>query len=142
MQRLWAAREHRQIMRLVRTECCNYDDCYKECLLSDGYGCALETSLHPCCNYFKEAVWPLDKTIPYEMDGKEETRKCQSCGKSFLPGSNRAKYCPECAEKEAREKHAARQRKYRVHRDGLEPKGTRVYAGSQERKLESNIISR
>lgn len=131
MPRLWTAREHQQVMRLVRSCCCNYDGYYKECLLTDGYGCALETSLHPCCNYFKETVWPLDKTVPYEVADKEDTRKCQSCGKAFVPGSNRAKYCPECAEREARKKHAARQQKYRVQRDGLESKKHSIHAGSQ-----------
>lgn len=119
MSRLWTAREHQQVMRFVKKHCCNYDGYYKECLLTGGYGCALETSLHPCCNYFKEAVWPLDKTIPYEVADQEDTRKCQSCGKDFVPGSNRAKYCPECAEREARKKDAARKRKKRASMSGI-----------------------
>ena len=131
MARQWTAKEHQQVMRLVKKECCNYDSYCKECLLMDGYGCILETSLHPCCNYFRDAVWPLDKSVPYEVTDKEETRKCKSCGKAFVPGSNRAKYCPECAKWEARKKHSARQQKYRAKSDGLEPKKHSIHAGPQ-----------
>ena len=109
-EKLWTSRQHAQVMALVRKGCANYIAEYKECRYTDGYGCVLETSLHPCCNYFRDVVWPLDKSVPYEFG--EDSKKCAQCGKAFQAGSNRAKYCPECAEKTAKEQHRKRQRKY------------------------------
>ena len=40
-----------------------------------------------------------------------EAHACQGCGVLFIPGSNRAKYCPECAVQVRRRKEAERQRK-------------------------------
>ena len=40
-----------------------------------------------------------------------ESRQCSECGALFLPGSNRAKYCRECAARVRRRKEAERQRK-------------------------------
>lgn len=118
MKRLWTTREHQQIMAFVRKECCNYDKNYHECVIADGYGCALETSLHPCCNYFRDVVWPLDKSLPYEVTEEEDTRKCQVCGKEFFPGSNRAKYCVKCAKEiHRKQKNASARRIYAKNPD-------------------------
>ena len=37
-------------------------------------------------------------------------KKCRICGKPYIPGSNRAQFCPDCSRKRRREKEAARQR--------------------------------
>lgn len=108
--KLWTSREHTQVMAMVRKCCTNYNAEYKECMLTDGYACILETSLHPCCNYFRDWVWGQDPSVPYETT---EAKVCAQCGKSFQPGSNRAKYCPECAVKAEKENHRKRQRQYR-----------------------------
>lgn len=46
----------------------------------------------------------------------EHAQNCQRCGKGFIPGSNRAKYCPECAKRAEKENHRRRQRKYKGKR--------------------------
>ena len=40
-------------------------------------------------------------------------KKCAVCGALFTPGSNRAKYCPECAARMKRVNAAKRKRKQR-----------------------------
>jgi len=61
---------------------------------------------------------------PGESDLKEETRatvkfpkKC-SCGMTFLPSSNRQKYCSTCSVRAWRKRSALKQRKYRQKRVG------------------------
>ncbi len=41
-------------------------------------------------------------------------KKCAVCGALFTPGSNRAKYCPECAKEEERRKTCERVRRHRA----------------------------
>lgn len=115
-KRLLTSRDHAKVMALVKKRCANYDAENHECLMMNGYGCALETSLHLCCNYFRDCVLPLDKQLYDELTALEtggDTKRCAVCRKQFIPGSNRAKYCPICAKKDERLKHAKRQRKYR-----------------------------
>lgn len=106
-----------RVKRLVEKQCANYtcegkaDTCLHPA--SDDYGCGQIPSMHLCCRYFMRAVLPLDPALEAELTGTAETRKCAQCGKPFVPASNRAKYCPECAERAAKQKHAQRQRKYR-----------------------------
>ena len=42
------------------------------------------------------------------LNGIRPTRRCAVCGIAFVPGSNRAKYCPKCAVKRRQEKEAVR----------------------------------
>ena len=51
-----------------------------------------------------------------------EAHACQGCGALFTPGSNRAKYCPECAPKVHRRQKAECERRRRVQRGQLEGK--------------------
>lgn len=110
-EKLWTANQKSRVMSLAKGSCCNY--CQGECLLLDGFPCVLETSMHLCCNYFRDCVLPLDKQLHAELTEERGAKKCAGCGKTFTPGSNKAKYCPECAGKRKREKHMERQRKYR-----------------------------
>ncbi len=57
--------------------------------------------VHECCNYDNGQCIALD-----EGDG------CV-CARLFLPGSNRAKYCPDCAARMKRKHAAERKRKQR-----------------------------
>lgn len=110
-ERLWTSRQHAQVMAAVRKGCANYDPEYKECLFADGGGCILETSLHPCCNYFRDCVLPAFPGTPYDLE--DDSRKCERCGKPFQPKSNHGKYCSECAEQMKREAARKRKRKQR-----------------------------
>lgn len=78
---------------------------------ADGCSCILETSIYPCCNYFRDSVLPAFPGVPYEL--AYDSQKCTLCGKPFTPKSNRAKYCPECAEKAKAEAARKRKRKQR-----------------------------
>jgi len=118
-----------RLWRWCAKGCANYIAEYKECGYTDGYGCVLETSLHPCCNYFRDVVWPLDKSVPYEFG--EDSKKCAQCGKAFQAGSNRAKYCPECAERQRKSNTESGSVNIWVKDDGLGFQKPRFYAAFQ-----------
>lgn len=100
-------------MRKLLHECFNLDnDC---CLILD-IVCAQSISYTLLCNWFREAVLPLDKELQAALLFKHNLKSCVICGKSFIPNSNRAKYCPICSVMERRRREAARQRRrYSTH---------------------------
>ena len=49
------------------------------------------------CRWFREAVLPLDRELETALFHRLDAKRCAVCGALFTPGSNRAKYCPECA---------------------------------------------
>lgn len=106
-------RQYRRARRLVQ-ECCNYDN--GQCIVldeGDGCVCVQSISYSLLCRWFREAVLPLDKELETELLYRTESKKCAVCGSLFLPGSNRAKYCPECAVRMKRKHAAERKRKQR-----------------------------
>ncbi len=135
-EKLWTNNQKTRVMQLVRGHCCNYSTNPDECLLLDGFPCVLETSLHMCCNYFRDCVLPLDKQLEAELTSDKDMKKCASCGKSFVPGSNRAKYCPKCSEHEARKKDAARKRRKREDLSAFRAKKIQYSCGFQDAKFE------
>ena len=103
--------QYRRMRRLVH-ECCNYD--HGNCIALDaGEGCVCVQSISYSllCKWFRVAVLPLDKELEAALFHRQESKQCAECGVLFLPGSNRAKYCPACATKVRRRKEAERQRK-------------------------------
>ena len=91
-------RQYRRARRLVH-ECCNYID--GNCIaLDDGEECVCVQSISYSllCRWFRTAVLPQDKELETAL---------------FIPGSNRAKYCPECAARMKRINAAKRKRKQR-----------------------------
>lgn len=91
-------RQYRRVRRLVH-ECCNYID--GNCsALDDGEECVCVQSISYSllCRWFRAAVLPKDKELETAL---------------FTPGSNRAKYCPECAARMKRINAAKRKRKQR-----------------------------
>ena len=106
-------RQYRRAGRLVQA-CCNYDN--GQCIaLDEGDGCVCVQSISYSllCRWFREAVLPLDKELETGLLYRAESKKCAVCGRLFLPGSNRAKYCPECAARMKRKHAAERKRKQR-----------------------------
>ena len=74
--------QYRRVRRMVH-ECCNYID--GNCIaLDDGEECVCVQSISYSllCRWFRATVLPQDKELETAL---------------FIPGSNRAKYCPECA---------------------------------------------
>ncbi|HIY36648.1 MAG TPA: cysteine-rich VLP domain-containing protein, partial [Candidatus Paraprevotella stercorigallinarum] len=83
---------------LIRRECCSYDS--GNCIvLDDGDTCICPQtiSFSVCCKHFRWAVLPLDRTLEAEIFRDKDAKRCIVCRKAFVPGSNRAKYCPDYA---------------------------------------------
>ena len=90
-------RQYRRARRLVH-ECCNYDG--GNCIaLDDGEECVCVQSISYSllCRWFRAAVLPLDRELETALFHRLDAKRCAVCGTLFTPGSNRAKYCPECA---------------------------------------------
>ena len=100
---------------LIRKQCCNYMQ--GSCLLLD---CACPQLLTDsiCCRWFRYVVLKNDPQLEADVFGKlsggAKAKPCAACGVLFLPGSNRAKYCPVCRQKIRREKGRNRIRKWRL----------------------------
>ena len=106
-------RQYRRARRLVH-ECCNYID--GNCIaLDDGEECVCVQSISYSllCRWFRAAVLPQDKELETALFHRMNAKKCAVCGALFTPGSNRAKYCPECAARMKRINAAKRKRKQR-----------------------------
>ena len=107
-------RQYRRARRLVH-ECCNYDG--GNCIaLDDGEECVCVQSISYSllCRWFRAAVLPQDKELETALFHRLDAKRCAVCGALFTPGSNRAKYCPECAGRMKRIKAAQRKRKQRA----------------------------
>ena len=81
--------------------------------LDDGEECVCVQSISYSllCRWFRAAVLPLDRELETALFHRLDAKRCAVCGVLFIPGSNRAKYCPECAVQVRRRKEAERQRK-------------------------------
>lgn len=106
--------QYQAVRRLVH-ECCNYQkgNCL---LLDDGEECVCVQSISYSliCKWFRAAILPLDGELCAALLHREDMKKCVLCGSGFLPKSNRAKYCPDCAEQERRRKTRERVRRHRA----------------------------
>ena len=106
-------RQYRRARRLVH-ECCNYDG--GNCIaLDDGEECVCVQSISYSllCRWFRAAVLPLDRELETALFHRLDAKRCAVCGALFTPGSNRAKYCPECAPKVHRRQKAECERRRR-----------------------------
>ena len=83
--------------------------------LDDGEECVCVQSISYSllCRWFRAAVLPLDRELETALFHRLDAKRCAVCGALFTPGSNRAKYCPECAGRMKRIKAAQRKRKQR-----------------------------
>ena len=106
----FTGRQLRQVRSLIRKRCCNFDG--GACLLFDDPHCNICPQWHSgalVCKWFRSAVLPNDPALETSLlNGIRPTRHCAVCGITFVPGSNRAKYCPKCAVKRRQEKEAVR----------------------------------
>ena len=109
-----APAQHRRANALIRWECCNYAD--GDCIALDGgnaCACPQKISCSVCCKWFRWAVLPLDGTLEAEIFRDKELKRCAVCGRVFVPKSNRAKYCPDCAARVHRRQKTESERKRR-----------------------------
>ena len=96
--------QYRKARRLTREGCNNVGgNCL---LLDDGEECICVQSISYSllCRWFRAAVLPLDESLYAALLHQENRKKCVRCGKLYVPKSNRAKYCPDCARQEKRKK--------------------------------------
>ena len=114
--------QYRTARRLVHS-CCNYD-CGNCLLLDNGEECVCPQSItySLICKWFRAAVLPLDAGLCAALLHRTDRKKCVLCGGYYLPKSNRAKYCPECAVRMKRTKATERKRKQRRNCHALGPK--------------------
>ena len=107
--------QYRTARRLVHS-CCNYD-CGNCLLLDDGEECVCPQSItySLICKWFRAAVLPLDAGLCAALLHRDCMKPCAICGGYYVPKSNRAKYCPACAESMKRIKATERKRKQRLN---------------------------
>ena len=106
--------QRKQANALIRRKCCCYED--GNCMfLDDGDTCTCPqtVSFSVCCKWFRWAVLPLDKTLEAEIFRDKDLKRCAVCGGVFVPKSNRAKYCPDCAARVHRRQKTESERKRR-----------------------------
>lgn len=106
----------RRAKRLIRNECSNYDAEHNECFpLDEGDGCVCVQSISYSllCRYFRESVLPLDEKLMLELLPPVNTKRCEICGKEYLPRGRNTRFCPDCAKKRIRKKARERMRQNR-----------------------------
>ena len=99
--------QYRTARKLVH-QCCNYDE--GNCLVLECV-CVQSISYSLLCRWFRAAVLPQDANLCAALLYHDRMKPCVICGGSFVPKSNRAKYCPDCAVAARKRKEAERQRK-------------------------------
>ena len=110
-------KQKRRVRSLIRKECCNYDQEHGDCILlghGEGRTCPQMISSQIVCSWFCHSLLKSDQTLYAEVTRDSSRRKCAICGTMFLPGSNRAKYCPACKEKVHRKQKTESERKRRA----------------------------
>ena len=110
-------KQYRAVKKMTRAACAN-NDCGNCLLLDDGETCVCVQSISYSllCRYFREAVFTRRQAAmrtdhPQRGNRFEALRGMRQhvCG-----GSNRAKYCPDCAAKIRRRQKAESERNRRL----------------------------
>ena len=110
--------QRKQANPLIRRECCNYED--GNCMLlddGDAHTCPQAISFSVCCKWFRWSVLPQAGTLEAEIFRGKDLKCCEVCGGVFVPKSNRAKYCPDCAARVHRRQKTESERKRRSYVD-------------------------
>lgn len=106
--------------RLIKRLCANYDD--GNCLLLDDgetHICPQSISYSLLCKYFRNAVLPAEKELHAEIFC-DRTYQCAECGATFVPSSNRQKYCVDCSKRIHRKQKTESERRRRSGQLGAE----------------------
>ena len=102
--------QYRATRKLVH-QCWNYDD--GSCLVLECV-CVQSISYSLLCRWFRAAVLPQDTSLCAALLYRDQMKPCVICGNLFLPKSNRAKYCLDCANQERWRKTRDRVRRHRA----------------------------
>ena len=65
------------------------------------------------CKYFRDSVLPLDEKLMLELLPQVNTKRCEICGREYLPRGRNTRFCPDCAKKRIRKKARERMRQNR-----------------------------
>ena len=106
--------QRKQANALIRRECCNCEN--GACIALDNGDrrtCMQMISFSVCCKWFRWAVLPLMGTLEAKIYRDKDLKRCAVCGGVFVPKSNRAKYCPNCAARVHRQQKTESERKRR-----------------------------
>lgn len=106
--------QRKQANTLIRRECCSFEN--GDCIALDNedtHTCPQTVSFSVCCKWFRWAVLPLGGALETEIFRDKDLKRCAVCGSAFVPKSNRAKYCPDCAAKVHRRQKTESERKRR-----------------------------
>ena len=106
--------QRKQANALIRRECCNCEG--GDCIAfddGDSHICPQTISFSVCCRWFRWSVLPQDRALEAEIFRGKDLKRCEVCGGVFVPKSNRAKYCPDCAARVHRRQKAESERKRR-----------------------------
>ena len=106
--------QRKQAVSLIHRECCCCED--GNCMLlddGDTHTCPQTISFSVCCKWFRWSVLPQSGTLEAEIFRDKELKCCAVCGRVFVPKSNRAKYCPDCAARVHRRQKTESERKRR-----------------------------
>ena len=108
-------KQSRRIHGLIPKRCTNYD--HGNCLLlDDGETCQcvqMISEYRIYCTYFMDTVLPAEEDLCAEIMQPQRKKRCAVCGKAFVPGSNRQKYCPDCRITEMQKKDRLRKQRKR-----------------------------
>ena len=115
----------RKAFSLIHAECCNYESGNCKMLMDDTDSKCKQLKTNTIhCNWFREAVLPLDKELEAQIFKTEvkvksssnhsHMKRCVTCGKRFKSITGRGKYCNRCAIKNQRKQQAEYNRKRRL----------------------------
>lgn len=103
--------QQREANALIKAECANFME--GVCIPLD-CKCPQRHSESLLCNWFRDAVLPLDKRMHAQIMGGDGLKPCAECGGMFYALSNRAVYCRACGVKVRKKSEANRQRERRA----------------------------
>lgn len=103
------------VKRLIREHCCNLDPDGNCLLLDDGEAvvCPQLWSRSVCCAFLRFVLMRISSTLELNVFHGDDLRRCSRCGRPFIPGGNRAKYCADCkiiAQREQKAEYAKNRR--------------------------------
>ena len=104
-----------EVKRLIREHCCNLDPDGNCLLLDDGepVACPQLWSRSVCCAFLRFVLMRISSALELYVFHSDDLRRCARCGRPFIPGGTRAKYCAECkiiAQREQKAEYAKKRR--------------------------------
>ena len=105
----------KEIRKLIKKRCCNYQDGKCIALDWDHYPvCPQSIALSLICKWFRDAVLPGDRKLEMEIFVPKGAEKaCAICKRKYIPSGPRSWYCPSCSQYMKRKKTRERVARFR-----------------------------